>query len=115
VFQDKEFVMANEKQQLSEILRQGSQPDQSIGAIEAVKAGIQAIAPGLTLSNILNDVGAELKQMGTHGAHEAVAALFNESAFVMYPRTNQGVDDPQHGQKAEPHQEQERERGGMGM
>src|SRR5438034_551225 len=92
--------MAKEKQKLAEILRQGSQPEQSIGAIEAVKEGIQAIAPGLTLSKILNDVGAELKQMGMHGAHEAVAGLFTESAFVMYPRTSQGVDDPQHGLEA---------------
>jgi len=38
------------------------------------------------LNDILNDVGTELKQMGTHGAHELAAALFNGSAYVMYPR-----------------------------
>lgn len=41
------------------------------------------------------EIGAELKQMGPHGAHEMAATLFNGSAFVMYPRGHH--DDPQHG------------------
>jgi len=31
------------------------------------------------------EMGAELKQMGAHGAHETAALLFNQNAFVMYP------------------------------
>jgi hypothetical protein len=112
--------MSKETQRLSEILKPGTQHEQSMGAIEAVKEGIQAIAPGLTLSNILGDIGAELKQMGTHGAHEMAAALFNGSAFVMYPRVGQEqVEDPQHGLPIEgmkqPEPQQEQSRGGMEM
>jgi len=89
---------------------------------ETVKEGIQAAAPGLTLNNVLHDVGQELKQQAAHGAHELSAALFNGSAFVMYPRQGQGkdqVDDPQHGPSQEGQKEQEaqkqQERGGMSM
>jgi hypothetical protein len=32
------------------------------------------------------EIGTELRQMGAHGGHELGAALFNQSAFVMYPR-----------------------------
>ena len=49
--------MANEKQQLSEML---NQPDQSRGLFDAVKDTVQAIAPGLSLNKMLSDVGAEL-------------------------------------------------------
>jgi hypothetical protein len=37
-------------------------------------------------NDIVRDVGHEIKEQGRHGAHEAAAALFNGSAFVMYPR-----------------------------
>ena len=46
-----------------------------------------------------HEMGAEIKQMGAHGSHEASALLFNGSAFVMYPRGHH--DDPQIG-KADP-------------
>ena len=43
-------------------------------------------------------MGAELKQMGVHGSHEVAAALYNQSAFVMYPRgTHDDQPDVQHG------------------
>jgi hypothetical protein len=44
---------------------------------------------------ITTEMGAELKQMGAHGAHEFSAAMFNGSAYVMYPRGHH--DDPQVG------------------
>ena len=76
--------MANEKQQLSDMLKQGTQPEQSMGAIEAAKEGMQAIAPGLSLSNILSDIGSELGRLGVQGQMEMASALFNGNAFVPY-------------------------------
>jgi hypothetical protein len=71
-------------------------------AVEGMREAVKAIAPGLTLKDILQDVGAELKQMGAHGAHELAATLFNGSPFVMYPRAgHDNVEDPQHGLPAE--------------
>ena len=76
-------------------------------AVEGVKEAVKAFAPGLTLKDILQDVGAELKSMGAHGAHEMAATLFNGSSFVMYPRAGQdSVDDPLHG-KPEMQKEQD--------
>jgi hypothetical protein len=63
----------------------------------AIALGIKAIMPGLSLSKILSEVGEELKHQGSMGAHELAAALFNGSAFVMYPRQGNAVEDPQHG------------------
>lgn len=60
------------------------------------------------------EMGAELKQMGAHGCHELAAALFSNSAFVMYPRAQregQRVEDPQPG--VTPEVEKQQERGGM--
>jgi len=80
---------------------------------------LQAIAPGLSLGKILGDIGAELKQQAAHGAHETAAALFNGSAFVMYPRNEQGQDHG-HGLQGQAVQQpeapqQEQSRGGMEM
>jgi hypothetical protein len=79
---------------------------------EQLKAGKESlqetVKQNLSLSKILGDVGKELKEQAKHGAHELAAALFNGSAFVMYPRTKDGKDDPQHGLP-----EQEQGRGGM--
>lgn len=58
--------------------------------LSAVKEAAVAVAPGL--SNFGQEVKAEMKQQAAHGAHELAAALFNGSAFVMYPR-NSGKDD----------------------
>ena len=55
------------------------------GATEAAREGIQAVAPGLSLSKILNDIGSEMKQQAAHGAHELAAVLFNGSGFVSEP------------------------------
>jgi hypothetical protein len=58
------------KQQLSEILHP---PEKPMGVVEAVKEGIQAIAPGLSLSNILSDIGSELGRLGVQGQMEAAS------------------------------------------
>jgi hypothetical protein len=52
-----------------------------------------------SLGNAPREIGAELKGMGAHGAHELAAALFNGSAFVMYPRGKH--DDSVHGPQVE--------------
>ncbi len=100
--------MSKETREFFQQLKAG---DQQIGAMEAVKEGIQAVAPGLSLGKILGDIGAELKQQAAHGSHELAAALFNGNPFVMYPRQS-GHDDPQHGLGQEM---QEQDRGGREM
>lgn len=85
----------------------------TLGAIEAavqgVREAVQAYAPGLTLSNILQDVGAELKQQMAHGSHEMAAALFRGDAFVLYPREGKESENVQgHGLPDEVQKEQER-------
>jgi hypothetical protein len=59
------------------------------------------------------EMAAELKQMGAHGSHELAAALFNGSAFVMYPRAQregQRVEDQQ--PDVAPEAQKQQERGG---
>ena len=86
--------------------------DQQIGAVEAVKEGIQAVAPGLSLRQIFSDIKTELTEQLKHGSHELAAALFNGSPFVMYGRGGRD-NEPQHGL---PEVEvQERDRGGREM
>ncbi len=52
-----------------------------------------------------HEMGGELRQMGAHGSHELAAALFNNSAFVMYPRgSHDDVSQPE-----QAHVEHERE------
>jgi hypothetical protein len=63
----------------------------SMGALEAAREGIQAVAPGLSLEKMWNDIKHEAVQQAQHGAHELAAAINNGSAFVMYPRG--GKDD----------------------
>jgi hypothetical protein len=52
---------------------------------------------GLSLDKVLTDIGKELGAVTQHGAHELSAALFTGSSFVMYPRGENSVEDPQHG------------------
>jgi hypothetical protein len=88
--------------------------EQRTGAMEAVKEGAQLVASRMSLSTILNEVGKEMKEQVKHGAHELAAALFNGSAFVMYPRQAQGKDDQQHGLPQQAQQEQHQEQGRNG-
>ncbi len=87
--------MSKETQKLSEILK-GPEP---MGMLEAVKDVVQAIAPGLTLSNILSDIGSELGRLGVQGQMETASALFNGSAFVPYGPGQYTPDEkaPDHG------------------
>jgi hypothetical protein len=94
-----------------ELFEQAQAGEQSIGTLQAVKEGVQAVVPGLSLSNILGDIGSELKQQAAHGAHELAAALFrNSDPFVMYQRSNQ-VEGPENGLPQEA-QQQEQSHGG---
>jgi hypothetical protein len=106
------------KEKFSEILK-GNAPDQSMGAIEAVKEGIQAIAPGLTLSNILHDVGAEMKRLGVQGQMEMASAIFGNGAFVPYGPGQYTPHEATHGQSIEatkqPEVQQEQSRAGREM
>jgi len=97
--------MSKKTRELFEQLKAG---EQSMGAVQAAVEGVQAVAPGLSLSKILGDIGSELKQQAAHGSHELAATLFSGNAYVMYPR-QQGHDDPQHGL---PEMQQEQEQGG---
>jgi hypothetical protein len=96
--------MSKQSREFFEQLKGGEQPN----LLESIKEGVQAAAPGLSLSKILGDIGAELKNQAAHGSHEMAAALFRGDAFVMYPRTNQ-ADGPDHGL---PDTQQEQSRGG---
>ncbi len=78
-------------------------PPQSMGALDAVKEAVLAVAPGL------RDAGQEIKEELTHkaaqGAHELAAALFSGNAFVMYPRggkDDHGIHGPEQSQNHAP-------------
>ncbi len=70
----------------------------------------------LTLTDILKDVGSELKRLGVQGQMELANVLYNQSAFVPYgPGQWQKPDregGPEHGL---PEIHRERERDGMEM
>jgi hypothetical protein len=70
-------------------------PEQSMGALAAAREGVKEFVgemfPGL--KNAGPQIMTELKHQLGQGAHELAAALFNGSAFVMYPR-GAGKDDP---------------------
>jgi hypothetical protein len=103
------------KEQFAEILKQ----PEPMGAIEAVKEGVQAIAPGLSLSNILSDIGSELGRLGVQGQMEMASAIFNGSAFVPYGPGQYTPDEKalDHGLPIEAMKqpEVEQSRGGMEM
>lgn len=79
------------------------------GAMQAVLQGVRAVAPGLTLGNILSDVGSELERLGVQGQAEVAGLLFGNSAYVPYGRgqnpTDKGIDA----------EDREQERGGREM
>ena len=61
------------------------------------------------IKDVLQDVGAELKHQAAFGAHEISAAIFNQSAFVMYPRGHH--DDPAPPQQTQQIEEHQQSRG----
>jgi hypothetical protein len=83
--------------------------------MESIKEGIQAIAPGLSLSNILGDIGSEMSRLGVQGQMEMAAALFNGNAFVPYGPGQYTPSEPDHGLPVEAMKqpEVEQSRGGM--
>ena len=99
--------MSKQTQKLFEQIKDGEPPK---GAFEAIKEGIQAVAPGLSLSSILGDIGAELGRLGVQGQMEMASALFNGSAFVPYGPGQYTPSEAEHGQPIEamnpPEQEQ---------
>jgi hypothetical protein len=98
--------MTEAEKALSQQLFGGQQ--QSVGALEAVKEAFLTVAPGL--KDIGAEVKAELAYQAGAGAHELAAALFNGSAFVMYPR---GSKEDQSNQGPEPSHEQAQDGQGM--
>jgi hypothetical protein len=111
--------MSQENNLADQLFGHGQQ-QQPMGALQALKEAFLAIAPGLKTMG--PEIGAELKHMASMGAHEMAAALFNGSAFVMYPRgtrEDHGVHGPEGQEQAAPqpdqHQEQQLERGGRSM
>ena len=87
-------------------------PERPIGTLEAIKEGVQSVAPGLSLSKILNDVGSELEQQLKHGSHELASAIFRGDSFVMYPREGKEAGSlhglPEQAQQQEMQREQAR-------
>jgi hypothetical protein len=101
---------------LREVFSQVKPGEQQVGAMEAAKEGIQAVAPGLSLREIFSDIKAEMKDQLAHGAHELAAALFNGSPFVMYARGGRDDNEPQQGlPETQQEMKQERDRGGLEM
>ena len=82
---------------------------QSMGAMQAVMQGVKALTPGLTLGNILSDVGAELGRLGVQGQAEVAGLLFGNSAYVPYGRGQNPTDKGIEGE------ERQQERDGMEM
>ena len=62
------------------------------GAMQAATDGIRAVAPGLSLSNILSDIGSELERLGVQGQAEVAGLLFGNSAYVPYGRGQNPAD-----------------------
>lgn len=84
--------------------------------IIAPREGIQAVLPGLSLSKFLHDVSNDVGQLANHGRTELAAALFNESAYVLYMKgqaTTEQMHTPDNGIEAM--KQPEVERGGREM
>ena len=56
-----------------------------------------------------HQMGGELKQMAAHGSHEVSAAIWNGSAFVMYPRGSHDDQSVDHGPPQQAQIERERD------
>jgi hypothetical protein len=52
--------------------------------LKAVGEPVTQVLPGLSLSKIANDVGAEAKRLGVQGQMEAASLIYNGHAFVPY-------------------------------
>ena len=97
---------------IRDVFGQPEAGDRQVGAVEAVKEGIQAVAPGLSLRKFFSDITAEMKEQLAFGSHELAASLYNGSPFIMYGRGGHD-QEPQNGSPEV--QQQERDRGGREM
>jgi hypothetical protein len=97
--------MSKNTREFFEQVKAGEQP----GLVEKIK---EHLSERLSPSTILGEVWAEVKQQAAHGAHELAAALFNQNAFVLYPR-QPDHDDPQQGHGQE--MQHDHDRGGREM
>lgn len=112
--------MSEQEKHMAEQLFAKQQPP---SVLEAAREAVQGLFPGLSVDKFVKDMGHELTQQLPAGAHEIAAALFNQSAFVMYPRGSRedhGVHGPEKGQDErgfaeELQQERQQERGGREM
>lgn len=104
--------------EIRELFDQSKQPPQ-IGAVEAIKQTLFALAPGL--ENLASDVHAEVGRQMTHGSMEIAAALWTGNGFVQYgpgqytptPERDSGVHGPEGvNGKGEAQQERQREEQG---
>ena len=78
-----------------EKLFEQTKTDQQIGTLEAIKEGVQAIAPGLSLSKILGDIVHELKEQAQHGEAE------RKSTVASPPLGTQPADSSNHCQRCQ--------------
>jgi hypothetical protein len=98
--------------QLGDVFKDVKSQEQQIGAVEAAKEGIQAVAPGLSLKKIFGDIRHELKEQVKHGAHELASALFTGQAYVQYARKDK-AEDQEKSFTQQIQEEREQSRGGM--
>ena len=101
--------MSKATRQIIEQAKAGQSMGAMQAAIEGIREGVKAFAPGLTLGNILSDIGSELGRLGVQGQAEVAGLLFGNSAYVPYGR---GQNPADRGNDAEDRQQ---ERGGMEM
>jgi len=85
---------------------------EEIGALEAAKEGIQAIAPGLSLSKILSDITHELKEQAKQGCHEISSAIWTGNPYVQYARKDK-AEDQEHSFVQQVKEEREQGKGGL--
>ncbi len=86
--------MTNEERRLAAEAFGNGQRDQpshaekqhSMGAMEAMKDGFQAVMPGLNLDQIVRDIGQTLYQKGVQGLAELASAIYlgQSNAYVPY-------------------------------
>jgi hypothetical protein len=103
--------MSEASRQFYEQIKSG----QEITPLQAVKEGVQAIAPGLSFGNILEGVKGELGRLGVQGQMELASAIFGNGAFVPYgpgqytPSPSPEHAEPTHSADFQPVQQQERD------
>ncbi len=101
--------MSKVTRQIIEQAKTGESMGAMQAAIEGIRIGVSAFAPGLTFGKILSDVGAELGRLGVQGQAEVAGLLFGNSAYVPYGRGQNPADKGQEGE------DRQQERSGIEM